>query len=276
MTTATRRLRRFPLITAIIFSLCLALSGCTSSNALGYRTIKTKESAELCFSFRDGDPTGALFNAVCAELCAQGKIAELSAKWLGGAETGFKPDSAAVAGAMSQLQISEIAARDFILGIDEFAVPFSFQDGGVFTGFDVDLASAVCERLGWTLKLQAASSFDIKLELIGGNIDCAGGSLGLTVSGGGVSVSAPYLTESYVILVRADSGIRRVAGLSGNKLYMRDDIETINIYQYGEQFKDLDITKKYLPTLNDCVDSLKQGECDAVLLGAVEAAYLTR
>ena len=41
-------------------------------------------------------------------------------------------------------------ADTFRQGIDPEYPPFSYRDeNGEFTGFDVDLCKAVCEKLGW-------------------------------------------------------------------------------------------------------------------------------
>jgi len=274
-----------------------ATAACSSADVAGYRTIKTKETQTYSFSFRAGDPIGALFCAACAELAAGGRIADLSAKWLGGADTLIKPDEDAIAAAIAELgaalNSSALSPRDFVLGVDPDAAPFSFAadmdtyigTGNKYLGFDVDLCAAVCEKLGWRLNILPVSSFDAKASLIGGNIDCAGGTLifgagGVDYSGGSglyvsdgytddgeIYIAPAYFRERYVVLVKAKSKITRIGKLSGKALYMRDDIETINAWLYGEDFTDADIAVKFLPTMSDCLAALNSGVCDGVLLG---------
>ena len=42
--------------------------------------------------------------------------------------------------------------RTFIIGVDINSFPMAYVVDGNYWGFDVRLAMAVCERLGWTLQ----------------------------------------------------------------------------------------------------------------------------
>ena len=59
------------------------------------------------------------------------------------------------------------------VGFDQGYPPYGYVgDDGEFTGFDLDLAQAVCEKMGWDLKLEAID-WDAKDALIGsGTINC--------------------------------------------------------------------------------------------------------
>ena len=59
------------------------------------------------------------------------------------------------------------------VGFDQGYPPYGYVgDDGQFTGFDLELAKAVCEKMGWNLDLQAID-WDAKDALIGsGTINC--------------------------------------------------------------------------------------------------------
>ena len=61
------------------------------------------------------------------------------------------------------------------VGFDQSYPPYGFVgDDGKFTGFDLDLAQAVCDKNGWELKLSAIDwdAKDALYLLAQGNINC--------------------------------------------------------------------------------------------------------
>lgn len=83
-------------------------------------------------------------NAALKVLAADGTIHSLALKWFGTDNTTFDSD----AGALDAL--GDIPQRTFIMGLNEERFPMSYADGDGYSGFDVELAQAVCARLGWT------------------------------------------------------------------------------------------------------------------------------
>ena len=70
----------------------------------------------------------------------------------------------------------------FVLGLDDSFPPMGYlePESGKITGFDIDLAEEVCDRLGITLKIQPISWVTKELELINGNVDCLWNGLSKT------------------------------------------------------------------------------------------------
>ena len=63
--------------------------------------------------------------------------------------------------------------------MDENSFPFAYGDNGNYWGFDVELATRMCEKLGWTLQVHVVEKENVYIELYSGNIDCAWGGLAL-------------------------------------------------------------------------------------------------
>jgi len=267
--------RKTAALLLVVLLAAAAFSACAGGERAGYRIITLGDYEEHCFAFRAGDPARELFCAALSELKADGIVAELAIRWLGGDYTEITGQPSAIGIKMSELGLDSIAERDFILGIDDLAAPFSFSEDGEYAGFDIDLARAACEKLGWRLKIQPITSFDVTAELLSGNIDCAGGSLGMTVSDTKTEVTEPYLSERYVLLVPAQSAIKRKKQLDGEKIVMRDDIETINALLEGDSFAGINVSKEYLEDMNACLNALKNGQAAAILAGEFTAEYWT-
>ena len=60
-----------------------------------------------------------------------------------------------------------------VIGLDDSFPPMGFRnENNEIVGVDIDIANAVCEKLGMKLKLQQISWASKEQELDSGNIDC--------------------------------------------------------------------------------------------------------
>ena len=65
------------------------------------------------------------------------------------------------------------AKGELVVGLDEAFPPLGFRDErGELTGFDVELARAVCARLGLGLALRPIAWDEKEQELDSGRVDC--------------------------------------------------------------------------------------------------------
>ena len=106
----------------------------------------------------------------------------------------------------------------FIMGIDPEYPPFSYLgDNGEYTGFDVDVCRAVCEKLGWELEIFGVNWDEKLIQLDAGECDCvwAGMTLLDSMKEAGYVLSNPYYDNTQVILVKDASGIKSSADLAG-------------------------------------------------------------
>ena len=114
---------------------------------------------------------------------------------------------------------AEAPAEDkttFTVGFDAEYPPYGYRtEDGDYAGFDLDLAAEVCERLGWELVKQPIDWNAKDMELNSGAIDCIWN--GFTMNGREDSYlfSEPYVDNSIVYVVMADSDIQTEADLAG-------------------------------------------------------------
>ena len=159
---------------------------------------------------------------------------------------------------------------EFILGLDDAFPPMGFRDDDDnIIGFDIDVASAVCEKLGVTLVCQPVDWDTKELELDRKAIDCIWN--GFTVTDARREVmdfSDSYLANQQVICVRADEDAAAIAlgyqaGSSAEELLNAEDGEL------AANFADAYGYDTYLMALMD----LENGNVDAVLGDLTLLAY---
>ena len=104
----------------------------------------------------------------------------------------------------------------FTVGFDAEYPPYGYRtEDGDYAGFDLDLAAEVCAKQGWELVKQPIDWNAKDMELNSGAIDCIWN--GFTMNGREDSYlfSEPYVDNSIVYVVNADSDIQTEADLAG-------------------------------------------------------------
>ncbi|MEG1778878.1 MAG: amino acid ABC transporter substrate-binding protein [Oscillospiraceae bacterium] len=165
----------------------------------------------------------------------------------------------------------------FVMGLDDSFPPMGFRDdNNEIVGLDIDIARAICDKLGLELVLQPINWDTKEMELETGNIDVIWNALTITPARQeSMLISKPYLKNNQVICVKADSAIASKADLAGKKVavqlgssadeaLMKDDISS----KIGEKLE----FDNNVSALLDC----KTGGVDAVVLDEVVANYYAK
>jgi len=169
----------------------------------------------------------------------------------------------------------------FTVGFDASFPPYGYkdEDTGEYTGFDLELAEEVCDRLGWELVKQPIDWDTKDMELNSGTIDCIWN--GFTINGreDQYTWSKPYVDNSQVVLVAPNSGIKALADLADKSVVVQADSSALAALE-GEDasdenkalaasFKELRQVADY----NTALMELESGACDAVCLDVGVANY---
>ncbi len=167
----------------------------------------------------------------------------------------------------------------FTVGFDAEFPPYGYRDdNGEYVGFDLDLAAEVAERNGWELVKQPIDWNAKDMELESESIDCIWN--GFTMNGREelYTWSEPYVDNSQVVVVAADSGITTKADLAGKVVAVQkdssalaalnDEENTENI-ALRDSFKDLIEYANY----NTAFMDLEQGAVEAVAIDIGVATY---
>lgn len=112
----------------------------------------------------------------------------------------------------------------FTVGFDQDFPPMGFVgDDGEFTGFDLELAEEVAGRLGLEFVPQPIAWDAKDMELGSGTIDCIWNGFTMNGREDDYTWSEPYMDNSQVFVVAADSGIETLADLAGKIVEVQID-----------------------------------------------------
>ena len=112
----------------------------------------------------------------------------------------------------------ESSEKTFIMGIDPEYPPFSYLgDDGEYTGFDVEICKAACEKLGWNFEVFGVNWDQKLVQLDARECDCiwSGMTIMPSMYEQGYVISEPYYESVQVLLVKSDSGYTGYADLAG-------------------------------------------------------------
>ena len=104
----------------------------------------------------------------------------------------------------------------FTVGFDQDFPPFGFVgDDGEFTGFDIEMATECTKRMGKEIKLQPIDWDAKDMELESGTIDCIWNGFTMNGREDQYTWSDSYMDNTQVVITKKDSGIEKLADLSG-------------------------------------------------------------
>ena len=118
----------------------------------------------------------------------------------------------------------------FTVGFDQDFPPMGFVgEDGEYTGFDLELAKAVCEKMGWNLDLQAID-WDAKDALIGsGTINCIWNGFTMEGREDKFTFSEPYMYNEQVVVVKKDSDAKKLEDLAGKTVLTQVDSAALHV-----------------------------------------------
>ena len=193
-------------------------------------------------------------------------------------------DAAAAPAAEETAAAEAPAATDedteFVVGFDAEYPPYGYLDEatGDYTGFDLELAEELCKRRGWTLKKQPINWDNKDAEIDSGTIDCIWNGMTYTGREAAYTWSKPYVNNSIVIAVLAESDIQTPADLAGKVVIVQSDSSAETALKSDElasltgTFADLQRNASY----NTCFTDMKSGAVDAVAVDIGVARYQMR
>ena len=255
----------------IFLVLCLCLGCAACGGGYGVKVIQTLVEQDYSLAFRTDDPTAMYVIAAIEVLNFEGRVNELAIKWFGERciTFGSTPDALERTGMPK--------ARDFIIGLDPNSFPMAYMANGEYWGFDVELAIAVCDKLGWTLKMQPIEKENVYIELSSGNIDCAWGGVALDLAQleSGMYVEyGPYIHNDIVIAARNGSLIWNRLMLSGKVMAMPSTPEAMEALNTDEALlKRLSQITRLAGGTAECFEYLYSGRCDVVLTDSTALQY---
>jgi polar amino acid transport system substrate-binding protein len=141
----------------------------------------------------------------------------------------------------------------------------------------VELALAVCEKLGWTLKMQPIEKENVYIELSSGNIDVAWGGVALSekeIAEKTFTICGPYIHNQIVVATRNGSSVWNKLRLGGRKMCMPSTPEAREALDTDPRLiKRLGQITRLAGGTTECFEYLYAGKCDVVLTDSTAVDY---
>lgn len=169
--------------------------------------------------------------------------------------------------------------KTLIVGFDAEYPPYGYMDeNGEYTGFDLELAQAVCDMEGWELEKKPINWDSKDMELNSGSIDCIWNGFTMNGREDDYTFSTPYVDNSQVIVVAENSGIEKLADLAGKTVGVQAASAALDLLQSEEEGGQKELADTF-GSLNEFADyntaftELQAGALDALAIDIGVAKY---
>ncbi|MBR4758912.1 MAG: transporter substrate-binding domain-containing protein, partial [Lachnospiraceae bacterium] len=166
-----------------------------------------------------------------------------------------------------------LESGQLVLGLDADFPPMGFTDeNGKIVGFDIDMASEVCSRLGISLVTKPIDWDKKESELDDGHIDCIWNGLSVTPQRSEImNLSKPYMQNEMIFAVMGGSQIRTMKDLEGKHI----GVQSGSTAQEALIASDLHTDETMVPLQDNVtlLQKLEEGSVDAVFLDSIVAYY---
>ena len=179
---------------------------------------------------------------------------------------------ALLAGCGSKKDDNADGKKVFTVGIDAEYPPFSYMgDDGKYTGFDIEVAQAACDLLGWEMKVFPVNWEQKLVQLDSFECDCVWSGMTIldSMKDAGYTLSAPYYDNTQVIMVKDGSTIKSSADLAGKVVAVQQGTSGNTLLSEGGNLESLAATFKDLVRCDSflkCFTELGGGAVDAVVV----------
>lgn len=257
-----------------------AASGSDNKTTEKYTVLSEDFGAEnYAIGFRRGDDALAKkVSDILAEMTADGKAGEIAKKWFGSdvmlRDPEYPRELNEEEGDASLQYILD--KGELILGLDETFPPMGYRDAnGDIIGFDIDLATEVCRRLGVKLKLQPINWDSKEMELNGKTIDCIWNGMSITDERiSGMDLSTPYIANKQIIIVKSDSGISTKADLAGKTVGAQQGSSAVDAISAEPDVKASFGSLNEYASNDEAFLDLKAGRIDVLVVDEVYGRYM--
>ena len=266
-------------VLALVMVLALAACGGNSDSKASYVFLDEELGVEsYAIGFRQGDEElAATVSGAVKALVLDGTYAKIGEKY-----PDIKDYLCLNADDIDKSDIPEKGSGDanytFKHGFDLDYPPYSYlKDDGSVGGFDVEMAQAVCEYMGWKYEAVPFNWEAKDMELNAKSCDCIWS--GFTKEGreDKYTWGITYSNNTQGILVAADSDIKTLADLAGKVVGVQIDTSAATMLEEDQKaladtFSELKTYETYTVAYND----LKAGAIDAIAIDMTAGTYLVQ
>lgn len=204
----------------------------------------------------------------------------------GGTQSSAPASSTPAASSASQGQSSSSAAYatslddikakgELVIGLDDTFAPMGFRDeNGDLVGFDIDLATAVCEVLGVKPVFQPIDWDAKELELSTGKIDCIWNGMSITPEREqSMSLSNAYLNNKIIIMTNKGVTIATKDDLANYNLGTQADSSALEVVKGDPIYDSIKDKLTEYKTYDQVIMDMQAGRIDAMIVDEVLGQY---
>jgi len=266
------------ILAVLMLAMCLCACETKKENTSYIVLEEALEAEEYGIGFRNEDiALGMAVQETLEAMIEDGAAAEISKKWFGedilfkNAE--YKEDTTIPEGDNSLQAILDKGT--FVLGLDDSFPPMGYRDdNNNIVGFDIDLATEVCERLGVELVVQPIDWDSKEMELSTGKIDCIWN--GMTITDERVEtmfIPAAYIANRQVIIVGNNSGITKKADIAGKIVGLQKGSSSLDALEADPIHSEVKEIVEYADNVAAFQD-LKAGRVEVFVVDEVAGRYI--
>lgn len=162
-----------------------------------------------------------------------------------------------------------------VVGMTLFA-PMNYYDtqSGAFVGFDTELATAVCERLGLEVEFVEINWDSKEIELNAKNIDCIWNGLSMTdARAQTIRFSMPYMHNEQVFVVKSESGYVTTQDLAGKALGVQAASSAVEALDAAADFRATLASVTEYDMNTELLAALDAGDVDVALMDVTMAGH---
>jgi lysine-arginine-ornithine-binding protein len=171
-------------------------------------------------------------------------------------------------------KVTTLVKGTLSMGSDTTYRPFEFSDSGEIVGFDVDLATEICSRLGLTLQVDSVAWDGIIPGLKTDKYDILMSAMTITPERSAeIDFTTPYYDSAQSIAVQeSNNDIKTEADLAGKNVGVQLDTTGQELAESIEGIKEI---FKY-ETIAAAFEDLKLGRIDAIVNDYPVNAYIAK
>ena len=163
-----------------------------------------------------------------------------------------------------------------VVGLDDTFAPMGFRDeGGNLVGFDIDLANAVGEELGVTVKFQPINWDSKEMELESKNIDCIWNGMSATPERmESMSLSYKYLNNKIVVMT-LDENVKVTTGadLANYNIGTQADSAALETMKADAAYDSFAANITEYDTYDQALMDMQAGRIDCIVVDQVLGEY---
>ena len=232
--------------------------------------------SKVSFGFASGGTDFDGKNAANKDLFGGGSGAGVSSSGAAGASEPASASGSAVNSSVYGTTLADIQAKgELVIGLDDTFAPMGFRDeSGNLVGFDIDLATAVCEELGVKATFQPIDWDAKEMELSSGNIDCIWNGMSITPEREeAMSLSQAYLNNKIVIMTKEGVTVSAKEDLANYNIGIQAGSAALEAVTNDAVYASIQDKITEYPTYDEVILDVQAGRLDCMIIDEVYGGY---